>query len=167
MRRRMISAIHVLALGVFVTPHCAGASDPVVVEGNVLQGDERPRDLGWNSGTLRAVLENAMHIPKDIEIRFTGERKGSLQQLTVSTNAWKLNLEDYVARLKMPIANRITIVTGRWTKAGEINELGISLPYLDISADGTDKCMTLELTIFAGRVTSNERFAAEPERCRR
>ncbi len=144
----------------------ASAADDAVETGIILQGDERPRDLGWTAGDMTVVMENSGATKNYVTLKFNGERKGPLRVVTITTNFWTLDVSKYIQKIRVPYISRAVLVVGRLTDEGRIIELGFSLPYSDVTVDHADRCMTLELGILNGRVISNDHFAAPSERCR-
>lgn len=161
----------VLALTMLIAtlPHNAFASGEVkdTMERDVIvQPDENPRELGWDTGVLSLALHNPGEIDKVITVNFSASRGQALHSLTIGMNDWTLDLSKYVQQLPSPYPSRIVVVPVPWNGKGKIESFAISLPFWNVAQGQSWQCMTLDLVVKDGRVIDNDRLRARPERCR-
>jgi len=109
-------------------------------------------------------VTNERQETKHVSVKFEGVGDINLRSLTVSTNAWSMDVSDYVRRLTTPVPARIR-VSPFFSNSGEIEQLILELPYLT-----SQECRTLALHIEATgvvRSTDNKtEDTAGENRCR-
>ena len=125
------------------------------------------REAGWTMGNLSIVVESPNKIEKSITLSFKGVRKQSISSLTLTTTDWKADLSKYAQGLPSPFPTRAILTMGPWDPRGTISGITISLPYRGTPKKESEQgeCLTLDLAIICGQVTTNSISHQPDQRC--
>ncbi|MEO7054472.1 MAG: hypothetical protein ABI191_05820 [Rhizomicrobium sp.] len=107
--------------------------------------------LKWDSGTLTGAATDKEGHKTPVTVRFKVQNH-HLSRLSITTTRSTLDVSHYVERLDMPFIGRL----GIFIAAGTVDDMRISLPYIDYSKKVEGQCMSFGIGAKSGKVESAE-----------
>ncbi len=107
--------------------------------------------LKWDSGMLTGAATDKEGHKTPVAVRFKVQNH-HLSRLSITTARSTLDVSRYVERLDMPFIGRL----GIFIAASTVDDMRISLPYIDFSKKSDGQCMSFEIMAKGGKVESAE-----------
>lgn len=131
---------------IFFVPRADAESDS---SDRIVLTEMRSWVLKWDSGTLTGTATDKEGHKTPVTVRF-GVQNNHLSRLSIVTARSTLDVGRYVRRLDMPFIGRL----GIFIAAGTVDDMRISLPYIDFSKKADGQCMSFDIMARGGKVES-------------